>query len=219
MPDIDLIPNNYRYWLWQLRLLKGVAITIVLLVVIAVAGYGGVTYLVKEKKLELAQLQKEKAISTFQRESWQQLNDQKTELERQWGLLNGLRGGTTVRDILMMIDRAIVAGELWFVDWQFARSGVAVAAHEQTQERGYFIVVPRDRADSHEGEAWEIQTHLKIRGRALNHAALSSFVSRLLEQPKIFDVRILQTTQARNGNVSVVEFELAIMVLNLKRAA
>lgn len=218
MADIDLIPNDYRYWLWQLRLLKGVAIVIVLLIVIAVAGYGSIAYLAKDAKSELARLQKEKAISTFQRDKWQQLNDEKAELEGQWNLLSGLRGGTTVRDILLMTDKAIIDSDLWFIDWQFSRSGVVVASNKQTLNSGYFIVVPSDRPDSHEGEAWEIQTHLKIKGRALNHATLSSFVRRLLKQPQIFDVRILQTTQARNGSGRFVEFELAIMVHNLKSA-
>ena len=118
-----------------------------------------------------------------------------------------------------MIDRAISAGDLWFVDWQFSRAGVVVNPKQQTLNSGYFIVVPNKNASNAESEAWEIQTHLKIRGQALNHAALSVFVGRLLEQPQIYDVRIQQTTLKRRTNGSVVEFELAIMVHNLKDKA
>ena len=53
MDDIDLIPNDYRHWLWQLRWLKGLAIAIVVLILVYVAGYGIVIHLTKNTRAEL----------------------------------------------------------------------------------------------------------------------------------------------------------------------
>jgi len=215
MADIDLIPNEYRLWLWQLRWLKGFGIALVLLVLIYGIGYGVTVTGLKSTQSEMAKLQKEKAISTMQREKLQRLDEEKIEMERQWTLLNGLRGGTTVQDILKVTDRAFNSNDLWFTDWQFARTGVVVDKKERRLDSGYFIIVPKNKKDP-EGEAWEIQTHLKISGQALNHAALSGFVSRLLQQPQISNVRILQTSLRKSSVGSLVAFELAVMVGSLK---
>ncbi len=219
MSDIDLIPNEYRLWLWQLRWLKGFGVALALLFIVYTAGYALTTNLLKNTVSEMAKLQKEKAITTMQRDKLQRLDDEQKELERQWTLLNGLRGGTTVQDILRVTDNAFSSNDLWFTNWQFARTGVVVDKKKRTLDSGYFIIVPTKNTGDKEGEAWEIQTHVKISGQALNHAALSGFVSRMLEQPQISNVRILQTSLLRTSAGSVVVFELAVMVGSLKGTA
>jgi hypothetical protein len=219
MADIDLIPNEYRLWLWQLRWLKGFGIALALLVIVFITGYVLTANQLKNTVSEMAKLQKEKAITTMQRDKLQRLDNEKNELERQWTLLNGLRGGTTVQDILRVTDKAFGNNDLWFTNWQFARTGVVIDNKESTRESGYFIIVPSKNANNKDGESWEIQTHVKISGQALNHAALSGFVSRMLEQPQISNVRIVQTSLLRNNAGSFVVFELAVMVSSLKGAA
>ena len=69
-----------------------------------------------------------------------------------------------------------------------------------------------NRADPKEQETWKIQTHMEVSGHATDHQALSSFVRRVLQQPQISDVRILNTQQQAIADQTVVDFRLVITV-------
>ena len=53
---------------------------------------------------------------------------------------------------------------------------------------------------------------MEVSGQATDHEALSSFVRRVLQQPQIGDVRILNTQQQVIMDKTVVDFKLVIMV-------
>ena len=109
------------------------------------------------------------------------------------------------------VDRALDGDSVWFTAWSFLRAGVAAPSEPQTVNTGYFIVIPQG-GGSEPLPAWQIRTHMEIRGQARDHRALSEFVRRLLDQAQIADVRVLNTHQQKYGQATVVDFELAVVV-------
>ena len=97
--------------------------------------------------------------------------------------------------------------------WRFDRAGSRTNELPKGVNTGYFIIIPEnERINKKAQEAWEIQTHMKVGGEAKDHDALSSFVRRLLQQPQIDDIRILNTQQRTQSNTTVVDFKLVITV-------
>ena len=140
----------------------------------------------------------------------QALKDQQVEFERRWSLLRGLRAGAAVDEIFTLIDRAIVAGDLWFLDWSFRRAGVIVDGQQRGVETGYFVIV----AENNPGSAPDltVETHMTIRGQAVDHQALSNFVRALFEEPAIKDVNVQRTSLTNYANGRVVEFDVTVVL-------
>ena len=61
-------------------------------------------------------------------------------------------------------------------------------------------------------EAWLIETQMKIDGEALDHAALSGFVSRLVSQAAIHSVRVVRTETVVVQQRPLVRFSLDVVV-------
>ncbi len=181
------------------------------LVVLLFASAGLLGYLTQETRARISELQTRKAISTQQRAELEALRAEKTRLEQQMRLLNGLRSGTAARTMFRTVDRALEGDGVWFERWGFRRAGTPVARAPEGKHTGYFIVVPSGRRED-EPQTWQIETHMSIQGQALDYAALSGFVSRLIKQAEIQDVRVLKTGLRRVVGVNVVDFEIAVTV-------
>jgi hypothetical protein len=111
-----------------------------------------------------------------------------------------------------VIDHALDGGDVWFRSWRFQRAGAEVEMEgEESVNTGYFVVLPPD-GESSESRAWRVETHMEIRGHARDHAALSTFVRRLYEQPSIEDVKVLKTNAREYDHGSLVDFDLAVVV-------
>ncbi|MGB5538977.1 MAG: hypothetical protein WBO37_02690 [Gammaproteobacteria bacterium] len=209
MTEIDLIPTDYRYRIWlQGRARQVVSVVVVLLVALLLV-MTTMHYLSGRADARIAELQAQQAITAQQREQLTRLDGNRAELESRLALLGGLRGGAAASAMFVAIDRAMVQGDVWFKGWEFNRAGSVVERRQEATSNGYFIVMPA--ADGTEStEAWKIETHMKIRGQAKDHSALSGFVRRLYQQPEILDVRILNTSVAANSRF--VDFNLAVTV-------
>ncbi len=215
MADIDLIPREYRYWLWQLQWLKQSAVGLSGVLALATAGYLylDITAAATQKKLQT--LQQQQAITQQQQQELEQLSNSKAELARQWTLLNGLRGGTSVESILTVIDRALVDQQVWFLDWEFARAGHAAKRPRQSSNSGYFVISSgKNKGEPSMPDRWQVDTHITIKGQAIDHAAFSGFVQRLLQQAEIADVKVVKTALSRISDVNIVNFDIAILVNN-----
>ncbi|MDH3533024.1 MAG: PilN domain-containing protein, partial [Gammaproteobacteria bacterium] len=187
------------------------ALTLTLLnVVIVVVGmlFG---YATDQQQARAAMLKTENAITQQQQAQLQQLKDQEAEYERRWSLLRGLRAGAAIDDIFSIIDRSIVPGDLWFVDWSFRRAGVIVDGQQRGIETGYFIIVADDD-DPLTDPDLSVETHMTIHGQAKDHQALSTFVRALFEQQSIKDVNVQKTAQADYANGRVVDFNVTIVL-------
>ena len=211
MAEIDLIPNDYRTWLGQQSLLRRHLVLFAVincLVLVASAGFGQIA---QRSQQQAVQLKSENAITQQQQMQLQQLKDQQTEYERQWSLLRGLRAGAAIDDIFTLIDRSLIGGDLWFLEWSFRRAGVIVDGEQRGVETGYFIIVSEE-TDPFADPDLEVETHMTIHGQARDHQALSKFVRALFEQDDIKDVNVQRTSQTDYANGRAVEFDMTIVL-------
>lgn len=211
MADLDLIPNDYRRWLSQQALVRNYAIAFATLVILIVVAAFLLGHAARSAQTKALQLKADNAITQQQQIQLQQLKDQQAEYERQWSLLRGLRAGAAIDDIFSLIDRSIVAGDLWFLDWSFRRAGVIVDGEKRGIETGYFIIVS-ENSDPFADPDLEVETHMTIHGQAKDHQALSKFVRALFEQQDIKDVNVQKTSQTNYANGHAVDFDMTLVL-------
>ena len=211
MPDLDLIPQDYRNKLSQRAMLRQYLIAFAVLNVVVLVSAGVFAQLTRQATAYIQDLQSQSAITQQQQAQLEQMSAQQTEYEQRWSLLRGLRAGAAVEDIFRIVDQALINDDLWFVDWSFRRAGVVVDGETRTVETGYFLIVPADE-ESGEVPEWQVETHMTLEGRALDHQALSTFVRSLFEHPDIKDVNVQRTSLTDFANGRVVSFDLTIVL-------
>lgn len=211
MGDLDLIPHDYKIQLQQRAMLRQFVIAFAIINIIILASSGLFAQLSHQSNVRVQELQLQSAITEQQQTQLEQLTTQQSEYERRWSLLRGLRAGAAVDDIFRIIDRALVDDDLWFVAWSFRRAGVVVDGETRGIETGYFVIVSPDE-QSAEDPAWQVETHMVLEGRAVDHQALSTFVRALFEQPDIKDVSVQKTSLTDYANRRIVSFDLTIVL-------
>ncbi len=210
---MNLIPEDYKRYLQQLYILQRWALAMVIFIVLAAATSFALNYKADVYQSEITFLEKKKAISSQQRGTLQNLKKDRHLLVKKYGILQKLRGGAVAENMFVTVDRALEGKNVWFKNWSFERAGSRSSEQQEGVNTGYFIVIPEsDRSNKKAEEAWRIQTHMEVNGGARDHEALSSFVRRLMQQPQIGDVRILNTQQHAYADKTVVEFKLVITV-------
>lgn len=210
MADIDLIPVDYREWLFRRRLLVRFAAALTATCGVLLIAAFLLQRSVDQLESEVARLRSNNAVSQQQQDQLQYLTEQKTEYQRRWSLLRGLRAGAAIDDIFMLIDRSIPSGELWFLDWSFSRAGVVVNGEQRGMETGYFVIL--DDVGKSSGPDLSVETHMTIHGQAVDHQALSRFVRALFEEPDIEDVNVQKTSRGRYANGQVVDFNITVVL-------
>ena len=211
MAELDLIPDDYRNRLKQRAELRQFAVLFAILNIVVLASAGVFSQLSKQASVRIQELKSQSAITEQQQLRLETLSAQQKDYEQRWSLLRGLRAGAAVEDIFRIIDRAIVNNDIWFENWSFRRAGVVVDGEARGVETGYFVVVPADGQPTETPE-WQVETHMVLEGRALDHQALSTFVRALFEQPDIKDVSVQRTSQTNYANGRVVSFDLNIIL-------
>ncbi len=210
MHDLDLIPADYRQLLQLQRWLIRLGLSALLIVGVASDSRVALAVGIRSQEQAVEQLRAAEALSLDRRARLATLRSQREELGSRLGVLEGLRGGAPARQMLLAVDRAF-GPDLWLLEWDFRRAGELVEKQPETEHAGYFVVVPAS-AEDERPRAWRLDTHMEMRGRALHHAALAGFVRRLVEQPEILDVRILNTQARQYTSRQVVDFDLAVVV-------
>lgn len=211
MAEIDLIPNDYRTWLGQQSLLRRYVVMFAAINILVLIASIGIGQLAQRSQQQAVQLKAENAITQQQQMQLQQLKEQQNEYERQWSLLRGLRAGAAIDDIFTLIDRSLISGDLWFLEWSFRRAGVIVDGEQRGVETGYFIIVSEE-TDPFADPDLEVETHMTIHGQARDHQALSKFVRALFEQDDIKDVNVQKTSQTDYANGRAVDFDMTIVL-------
>lgn len=216
MIEFDLVPGDYRmrralnHWL---RKLAGVVAGAV---VVGAASGAALTVANKSLDAQIQDLQTHQAMTSQQRGQLETLDLRISELRRQWQLLTTLRSGAPAEQVFAIIDGALGDAPVWFQDWAFIRSGATSSERPATVNTGYFIVTPNAK-NAGQQPAWQIDTHIRINGQALDHAALSAFVRELFERSEVRDVRVQKTSLRRYSTANVVDFELAILLNGVDR--
>lgn len=211
MAELDLIPQDYRDRLKQRSLLKQYLVAFAILNILVLAVGGFFSQLTQQTNVRIQALKSEKAMTEQQQQQLETLAAEHDELEHSWALLRGLRAGAAIEDIFRIVDQALVNNDLWFVNWSFRRAGVVVDGETRTVETGYFLIVPAD-GQPRDAPEWQVETHMTLEGRAIDHQALSTFVRALFEQPDIKDVSVRRTTLTDYANGRVVSFDLTIVL-------
>lgn len=209
--EIDLIPSDYRSQQWQRRALKMLAIGCGAIVATTVLGTAALSQATTRVQSQVTELQAQRDVTSQQRAELESLSGRQTELEQQLAVLEGLRSGAAADTMSVTIDRALADHRVWFTRWQFQRAGVLVYEEQAGVQTGYFIVVPEDQRDG-DSSVWQVETRMMIQGQAVDHAALSEFIDGLFAQAEIVDVRVQKTSRRSYGQVSVVDFDLAIVL-------
>lgn len=209
MADIDLVPASYR----RERLIKSWlkrALAAYAFVLIGVGTAKAVLlHSVGSWNSNIEQLKVHKSQLLDRSSLMRDLEARKARLQERLATLDRLRGGIPTGALFQAID-ASLNGETWFVQWEFLRAGEFVES-KRAVNTGYFIVVPETASKRQEAD-WRSQTHMSIKARAKDHAALAQFVNRLEAQPAIQDIKILDTRANDHGMRQVVDFDLVIRV-------
>lgn len=211
MASIDLVPNEYRLWLDQRRVLRNYGLTLALLAVVITGIAMAVADRVTEAQALAAELRVKNTITQNQQQQLAEMKNQQAEYERQWSLLRGLRAGAAVEDIFRIVDESLVGDKLWFLDWSFRRAGVIVDGQQRGVETGYFIIVTGENGENN-GHGYEVETHMTIHGQARDHQALSAFVRALFDQNLIKDVNVQRTSRDESTGRRVVDFDLTVVL-------
>lgn len=209
---MDLIPASYRTYIAQLRIMRqwgGVLLTLITVFILCVVTFKKVNASYEHK---IAILEKNKAITSQQRTVLQDMQASYNRLVKKQEVLISLRGGASANEMFVDIDKALENNKVWFKSWEFVRAGSKTNEQIGGVNTGYFIIIPAGKGKNNKPESWKIQTHMKIAGQALDHKALSSFVRRLLAQPQIHDVKVINTQRNLGISNAMVDFNIIVIV-------
>jgi hypothetical protein len=211
MPELDLVPNEYRQ---SLRLKRGLFQFLcaygVLLALLS-SGRLGLAIRVQQLRKEVSELQMAQQQAINQQSRLDALTARKETATQRIALLDSLYGGLSAEQVLMTLDRA-VDQNIWFQHLTFQHEGQAVPHTPETVNTGYFIVIPKDRQQPQQQEAWQIKTHMEIVGQARDHTALARFIKRLTEQTEVDEARLINSDLRRYVSADVVDFKLAVVL-------
>jgi hypothetical protein len=211
MNEIDLIPEEYRRKRLFSNWLKRAAMVFGLVSVIMLGSFFGLKQGNAGLTEKIQNLKSQRALASENTLQFKQLSVQKDGLQQQLNLLAGLRSGSSAEQMFMTMDKALPGPQVWITRWNFRRAGSVVEQDTETVNTGYFIVVPNGQGNKKQ-EAWKIETRMVIQGQALDHVAMSEFVSNLTRQPEIENVRIVSTRLNQSQQIKLVDFSLEIIV-------
>lgn len=210
---MNLIPEDYKRYLQQLLMLQRWGLVVLVIIIVSALISFTLNYRAEEFQKEIVVLEKKKEISSQQRNLLQSLKKNHNKLEVKHDVLEKLRGGALAKNMFVTVDRALDGKDVWFKKWRFDRAGSKTREAVKAVNTGYFIVIPEsEESNKKTGGAWKIQTRMEVNGGAKDHEALARFVRRLLQQPQIGEVRILNTRQQAHADTTVINFKLAIVV-------
>lgn len=212
MAEIDLIPAEYTAKLIRRQSNMVFAVSSGMAVLFCMGLYAALVTMTVRVENQLISLQDQKAITTQQRNALLEWNEQLSALRQERQLLEGLRNGVSAERLFLAVDRALADENVWFMDWKFSRAGAVVKVDKERSKSRYFIELPREGNKS-DPRSYEIRNHMQIRGRAVDHAALSRFVENLLVEKEIQNVRVLKTNSVNSATKNrIVEFDIAVLV-------
>lgn len=185
MSELDLIPAEYRIWIWQLRWLKRWAWMLVGIVVLTLSGSFLLQRSASRIQAEVHDLEQRKNISLLQRQEIQNLTTERETIRRRLDALEAIRRSDSTIATLVAVDGAMAGQAVWFQQWQFDKPAASAPS-----------------------EAESSPSRMTVQGQALDHATLSRFVASLLSQPVIESARITRSALRRYVSSSVVDFEV-----------
>lgn len=211
--ELNLIPASYQE---RLKIQQGCHVFLfafLLICLLIVFGHFNIAIKIENIKLTINKLQKDKSFNLQQQQTYNTLLTTEQVLQKNLEIISGLRGGPPVIQIFKVIDR-VMDGAVWFDQWSFQRAGEMTEVKPETVQTGYFIIIPQDVNNTNKQQAWRLNTHMDISGKAWDHSGFSRFVTALIDQPEIEDVKVISTNLRSYTNYQLVDFKIIVIVNN-----
>ncbi len=207
MHEIDLIPLDYRESRLKRRWVRRWLAAVAFLVAVSGVAHMGLDRWRTAVKENLAGARQQHAAVLARRQRLVVLGKEMARLQKQVADLKALRAGVPVVELFASIDKAIDAHKVWFTRWRYEgdlkHSGKGTARTAASA---------RVAAGTGPDAGGAKRARLDIAGKAIDHEALSVFVSRLVAQPGVEDARIVDARQVREAEGAVVSFRLMVKV-------
>lgn len=198
MADIDMIPRSYRDGLRVQRALRAYGMAVCALVLIGGAGAGLLHWRLAVATPQLDALRTRTAQAEALRVRLAAAITQKDALEQDAQALAALRGSGAIAALALALDTAL-NDKVWFDTLRLSRSEELLHAPLPVPlPAGALVTRASTQPNAPAGpQTWRLARHIDITGQALDHAALSTFLSALSATPVLRDVRFLRSSAAR----------------------
>ena len=211
MTDIDLIPPHYRELLRIRRWTRLFVISAITIIMLTLFTKGLFSYLINRQNEAIEGLQQTKTSVVNNEQVLDGLVTQKSALQHKLDILATLQNGPSTNSLFVAIDNAM-SKDIWFQELSYTNRPETGKAKGETVNTGYFIVVPQGSEQAgttaQAAASNKLLTKVEIKGQALSHTALASFVNRLNAQPVFNTVKIVNTQLRRYTRTEVVDFTL-----------
>lgn len=186
MREMDLIPAEYRRNRNAKRMLSHFAALFVILIIGQVAGKLYLNSKLTHVKDQISTLQEKQRSLDEKKQLIASLKNDRQAVKNQLAFVDMLQQGGGAEKIFLVFDR-VMDMTVWLEDWKYEAANLSTEDNDQNQSM-----------------------KVMIRGKALDQAALSSFIDRLMSQDEITDVRVLNSAMA-SGQNTTVNFNLEIL--------
>ncbi len=210
MADVDLIPQDYRQQRILCRILQRFTVLLICLLLVIGGLRFWVGQLVSRERQLITQLEAGEVVILNRRKQYEELKGKRADLIKRQKVLDVLRGGPPAERMFVVIDKSI-NDSTWITSLKFARGDEESSKKPTTRNVGYFIVVSDQGEDS---DAPGIRSHLymDMQGQVYSHSALAGFVSNLLSQPEVNDVKVVRTSSREYSQGRVIDYTLDIAI-------
>ncbi len=192
MREMDLIPEDYRRDQNMRRLLIGFGVLYVVIIIALVAGKFFQDSRITNVKQQIETLEKQQETLAGQQKINDELQIKKTAVHNQLAFVKMIQKGGGAGQIFLVFDRVLQheKNNVWMESWKYTAANLQVEKNTDKKNDEHISVT--------------------IRGKALDHEALSSFVRDLVSQPEITDVQVKDTSMV-DAESSTVTFYMEII--------
>jgi Tfp pilus assembly protein PilN len=217
MADIDMIPRSYRNTLRVRRMLSAYGAALALLVV---AGGGASLVLRWRLAVEtprLEQLRASSALAGAMRTQLAGAQQRKDALAGDVEAFAALRGGGEVGALAQVLESTL-NDKVWIEQLRFSRT------QELLRDPLPSPLPPgtvQAKGASGAVQAWQLGSHIELSGQALDHGAMTRFLSPLAADPALARVRFLNSsaiTKSATEDGETVAFGAAASLVKKREA-
>ena len=207
MANVDMIPRSYREARRARRMLARYGAALVGIVLVGAGTSGVLHWRLSAELPKLDQLRDSTARVEAARTKLVSAQARKTVLEDDAAAMAALRGVGTIAAMADALDASLNA-KVWLDKLVFSRTQEKLAEPVPAPLPGT-VVRARTAPDTAESQAWRLVDHVEMRGNALDHAALTAFLTQASLQPAMNKVRFLESSVATGDDGQLVAFSSA----------
>ncbi len=185
MREMDLIPPDYRRVQGAKQILSRFGVLFVIVIVCLVAGKFFLNSKVSGVKEQILFLQEKQQVFETQNKQIADLKTERATVKNQLAFVEMLQQGGGAEEIFLVFDR-VMDNTVWLEDWQYMAGKLSEGEDDQSEPM-----------------------KILIRGRSIDHTALSGFVDRLTSQPEVSDVKVIRSAMSSENKTVGFEMEIS----------